>query len=234
MKKFKWSTLGWVILVLFLFLTTFGFYNSRDRHPDYALDLNIQASNDSVHYKAGFAALKITPTIEERWIDKNKDAKYIKADGDTFEDKNNNGKFDAYWLAGFSAKRAANGVHDDLWARTMVLDDGQVRIAVVSIDLIGFPHTNVVNVRKKLANKFGITYTIICSTHNHEGPDMLGIWGDSFLQSGVNPVYEKWVEDRIVASIDSAVHNLKGATLRVTQDLTGAEALVKRYPPAHH
>lgn len=221
MKKIKWSAFGLVFLAIILVLTAFALYNGRDHHPGYSLNLDIKSPKDSVTYKAGFCALKITPEITEKWSDKNKDAAFNEDDGDTFEDKNGNGKFDTYWIAGFSKKRAANGVHDDLWARTMVLDDGHTRMAVVAVDLIGFPHTNVLNVRKKLADQFGITYTVICSTHNHEGPDMLGLWGEGMFTRGVNPIYEKWVEDRIVESIGVAVKNLRTAHLRVAQDISG-------------
>mgnify|MGYP001810411376 CR=1 FL=1 len=107
----------------------------------------------------------------------------------------------------------------------MILDDGHTRLAIVAIDLIGFPHTNVVNVRKKIANRFDLTYIIICSTHNHEGPDMLGLWGNNVLKRGVNPVYEKYVEDRIIESIEIAAKKLKPAKLRVAQDLSGAHDL---------
>lgn len=54
---------------------------------------------------------------------------------------------------------------------------------------------------------------------------MLGLWGDSFLKRGVNPIYEKWVENKIVESIEIAVKNLKTANLSVAQDLTGADSL---------
>lgn len=225
MRKIKWSAFGLAIVVVIILLGIFAFYNGRNRHPDYSLNLDIKAPKNVVTYQAGFAALKITPEISEKWVDKNNDAAYNKEDGDTFEDKNGDEKFDTYWLAGFSKKRAASGVHDHLWARAMVIDDGHTRLAVVAIDLIGFPHNNVINVRKKLADEFGITYTIVCSTHNHEAPDMLGLWGDSFLKRGVNPVYEKWVENRIVESIGIAVKNLKEAKLQVAQDLAGADSL---------
>ena len=73
----------------------------------------------------GFAALPITPEIVDTWNDLNGDAKFQEKEGDTYNDLNNNGKFDAYWIAGFGNQRAANGVHDDVWARVVVFDDGQ-------------------------------------------------------------------------------------------------------------
>jgi len=66
MRKIKWSAFGLAILVVIILLGVFAFYNGRNRHPDYSLSLNIKAPKDTVTYKAGFAALKITPEISEK------------------------------------------------------------------------------------------------------------------------------------------------------------------------
>jgi predicted MPP superfamily phosphohydrolase len=225
MKKISWSAIGLALLVVFGFLLAYGFHNGRDRHPDYVLDINIKPARDLAQYQAGFAAIKITPQIIDTWTDKNRNAYFDEKEGDTFDDNNKNGRFDAVWIAGFQNRRAASTIHDDLWARAMVLDDGQTRIAIVAVDLIGFTHKNALNVRKKLSKNWKIDYSVVCSTHNHQGPDMLGMWGDSFLKSGVNADYEQMVEDKIVDAIGQAVQHLKPANLSVAQDLTGAAAL---------
>ena len=46
----------------------------------------------------------------------------------------------------------------------------------------------VERVRKQLP---GFTYVLVSSTHNHEGPDTLGLWGPNPFQSGVDPDYLK-------------------------------------------
>ncbi|GAB3314067.1 hypothetical protein GCM10027299_01760 [Larkinella ripae] len=204
----------------------YGYYNSRDRHPGYSLNLTIKAPATPQPLKVGFAALKITPYLPDRWTDKNRDAAYKPADGDTYTDGNQNGEFDAYWMAGFSQKRAANGVHDDLWARAMVIDDGQTRLAIVAVDLLGFMHKNVINVRKALPASAGISYALICSTHTHEAPDFLGMWGGSVLKSGVNKSYEQFVEQQVTRAIVLAANNRQPARLRFAQDLTGADSLL--------
>ena len=68
----------------------------------------------------------------------------------------------------------------------MIIDDGLSRIGLVVLDLIGFMHDDVIDVRKSLPDEVGITYLMIATTHTHEGPDMLGLWGKSYLKSGVN------------------------------------------------
>jgi hypothetical protein len=105
------------------------------------------------------------------------------------------------YMAGFGQNRKATGVHDPLFARAVVLQHAEHKIALVSIDLVGFFHSSVVRVREKLA---GFEYVLVSSTHNHEGPDTLGLWGPNAFKSGVDPEYLKMVEDRIVKAVKGA------------------------------
>jgi hypothetical protein len=177
--------------------------------------------------KAGFAAVTITPEIPDRWNDTNDDAKYNPRHGDTFIDGNGNGTFDPVWIAGFGNRRAANGVHDDLWARTMIIDDGRTRLAIVSVDVIGFMNNCVNDVRNIISGDAGITYLIISSTHTHEGPDLLGLWGKNPTKTGVNKEYLQYVKGRIAESVEAAVENLQPACFTISEDMTGAIPLVR-------
>jgi hypothetical protein len=105
------------------------------------------------------------------------------------------------YMAGFSQNRKATGVHDPLKARAVVLKDGDKKLAIASIDVIGFFHPNVENVRSQLG---GFTYVIVSSTHNHEGPDTLGLWGPNPFSSGVDENYLKRVQAQIVAAVKAA------------------------------
>lgn len=110
------------------------------------------------------------------------------------------------FLAGFGKNRKATGVHDPLWARAVVLKDGASKLAFVSVDLVGFMYPNTVNVRTKLGE--GYAYVMVSSTHNHEGPDSIGLWGETELKSGVDPSYMSKVEDQVVAAIREAASNV--------------------------
>jgi hypothetical protein len=112
------------------------------------------------------------------------------------------------WMAGFGHGRAATGVHDPLMARTVVLDDGQRKIALVSVDLIGLQYSNVLRIRERLKK---INYVMVSSTHNHEGPDVIGIWGRNPLVTGVDPAYLTLVEDRVVKVVEVATKQLAPA-----------------------
>jgi hypothetical protein len=105
------------------------------------------------------------------------------------------------WIAGYGHNRKATGVHDALWARAIVLKQGTQKIALVSVDLVGLQYPLVQNVRRKLA---GYDYVLVASTHNHEGPDVIGLWGPTPGESGVNRSYLEQVQADIVSAVKEA------------------------------
>jgi hypothetical protein len=116
------------------------------------------------------------------------------------------------FMAGFGQDRKATAVHDPLLARAVVLHDGKQKIALVSIDVVGFFYPNVVRVREGLP---GFAYVLVSSTHNHEGPDTLGLWGTSPVKSGVDPDYLKSVESQIIKAVRAADAARKLVTARI-------------------
>lgn len=105
------------------------------------------------------------------------------------------------YVAGFGKNRKATGVHDPLFARAVVLQHDKQKIALVSVDLVGLFLPVVERVRQKLP---GFDYVLVSSTHNHEGPDTMGLWGPRALQSGLDSAYMKLVEERIVQAVRQA------------------------------
>ncbi|MEZ4971032.1 MAG: hypothetical protein R2814_15485 [Flavobacteriaceae bacterium] len=213
---------GAAILLAVLVGTSIVMYNWRDRHPDYAIDIKIENKTPQP-ISAGFSKRPITPTIVDTWNDANGDNKYNRDDGDTYNDNNNNGKFDAYWIAGMSNAKPAQGVHDDVWSRVMVIDDGNTRIAMISMDAIGFLHGDVIDIRKRIPSELGVDYTLLSSTHTHESNDLVGIWGENIFNSGVNPEMMEYVKSQTVAAITEAVNNLRPAKLVFAEDLSGED-----------
>jgi len=217
--------IGLTLIVILICLLTCC--NSAKRNSIPAETDNIKINSElKSELKAGFSVIPITPEIPDRWTDVNNDAEYNPKDGDTYTDGNGNGIFDPVWIAGFGNRRAANGIHDDLWARTMVIDDGRTRLAIVSLDVIGFMNNCVNDVRNIISQEAGITYLIITSTHSHEGPDLLGLWGKSFTKSGVNKEYLAYVKLQVAKSVEAAVKNLRPVYLTLSEDLTGGIPLV--------
>jgi hypothetical protein len=117
------------------------------------------------------------------------------------------------WLAGYGHGRRATGVHDPIYARCFVLAEGanaQRKIAFVSVDVVGLQYPLVQYVRERLP---GIEYTLIASTHNHEAPDVVGIWGETPLKRGVDSDWLRGVAGQLVEVVQQAAANLQPATV---------------------
>lgn len=118
----------------------------------------------------------------------------------------------AVYLAGFGQNRKATKVHDPITARAVVMADGDEKIAFVSVDVVGLFLPSAERVRAKLP---GFKYVLVSATHNHEGPDTLGLWGPSPVQSGVDPAYLKKVEAGCVDAVNAAEKNRSPAAVRI-------------------
>ena len=76
-------------------------------------------------------------------------------------------------LAGFAAREGVSaGIHDDLFARALVLSDEKSALALVSVDLLALPSEFVKRVRIGIESRTGISAdaVMIASTHTHAGP----------------------------------------------------------------
>lgn len=123
------------------------------------------------------------------------------------------------YMAGFGFNRVATGVHDNLYARCLAMEAGDKTLVVCAADLIGLFHQDVLKVRAKVKAQLpGVTQVIVASTHDHEGPDTLGLWGPALLKSGVDVHYLNWALDRIADTAVRAVRNMQEARLVLARD----------------
>ena len=79
-------------------------------------------------------------------------------------------------MAGYYFERAAEGVHDDLFAKALVLEQGSTRAALVSLDLISTPMGLVQEIRKEIDRTTRVpgSNVMISATHAHTGPVLAG------------------------------------------------------------
>lgn len=75
-------------------------------------------------------------------------------------------------MAGYYHERHATGVHDELYAKAIVLDQDGTRAALVALDLISTTPQIVAAARKAIEETTGVpgTQTMISATHVHTGP----------------------------------------------------------------
>ncbi len=123
------------------------------------------------------------------------------------------------YMAGFGNNRVATGVHDDLYARCLALAAGDQTLALCSVDLIGLFYDDVLKVREMLKAKAPqVTWLVVASTHDHEGPDTLGLWGPDPFHSGMDEKYMDWLDARIADTAARAVAELRPAKMTLARD----------------
>lgn len=111
-------------------------------------------------------------------------------------------------MAGFGHNRVAITVHDDLYARCLAFSAGPKPLVMCEVDLIGFFIDDVDRVRAKVPE----ADVVVASTHVHEGPDTMGLWGPALGQSGIDNDYNSFVVDRIAEAAKGALAALEPAT----------------------
>ncbi len=75
-------------------------------------------------------------------------------------------------LAGYYYERPSEGIHDPLFAKAMVLQSDETKIALVQLDLISTSRWFVEDARRAIEQKTGIPASniLISATHAHTGP----------------------------------------------------------------
>jgi hypothetical protein len=79
-------------------------------------------------------------------------------------------------MAGYYSERSATGVHDDLWAKSIVIENGGTSAAVVALDIITTQREFVQEARRLIRETVGIApgNVMISATHAHTGPVISG------------------------------------------------------------
>lgn len=129
---------------------------------------------------------------------------------------------DPVFLAGFGGNRGAIGYHDRLWARGVVVEGFGGRVAIVALDLVGYFQNEVQTIRAMVDPASQVDYVVVHSTHQHEGPDTLGIWGPDPLTTGIDYGYLDFVNASVADCIDEAAGNMQLARIKyATADSSG-------------
>ena len=104
----------------------------------------------------------------------------------------------------------ANGVHDPLFAKVLVLATGDTRIAIVTMD-IGSLVSKSLN--REVADKLGIPVLLLAASHTHSGPSFLppSVNDDAFAESP----YLKEIEGKIFGAVKEAAASTFPARLGI-------------------
>jgi hypothetical protein len=187
---------------------------------------------------AGAAVLTITPADEngrpwqEPYQDLNGNGRYDAPDPshphephDVFTDTNGNGKWDGPFLAGFHHHGnyyTAMGVRDPVWARALVLQQGNIRVGLIALDVVGLFYPQVEEIRKRVED-LGFTHVIVASTHTHGGTDSMGLWGPNRLTDGKDPRFMEHILKQAERALREAARKLTPARLKFAKANTPSQ-----------
>lgn len=110
-------------------------------------------------------------------------------------------------LSGYVARIApSTGVHKPLYARTVLLQSGATKCAIISADIVGFSRKSVERIRSSIQDRTGIPSEniMLAGTHTHSGPATLKL-----RECGeISPDYLRYLEKRVVELVELASQNL--------------------------
>ena len=160
-----------------------------------------------------------------------------------------NEDFEGAWIAGFDHSRPAfrcppellgddcdqgpaccahELAHDDIWARGVMFEQGDSKVAMISLDLVGFFYSDIERIFARVPEDMELDLLIISSTHTHEAPDTVGQWGVGFLggdlpdETGVDAAHMAHVHDQVLALLAEANDNLAAVDVYAASVDTGS------------
>jgi hypothetical protein len=121
-------------------------------------------------------------------------------------------------MAGYYYNRSAEGVHDDLYAKALVLEQDGTRVGFVVCDLISLSRPIVEQARKLISKGAGVPgeNVMMSATHSHTGPVLRGGSTRNAAQGGEEDVAVQYANDlpRLIAeSVKLAAEKLTNASV---------------------
>ncbi len=130
---------------------------------------------------------------------------------------------------GMGAPRPAKEKRGDLTARAVVFRKGDVSVAVVSLDLLGFPSVLGDRVRAKVT-RIPPENILIGSTHTHSAPDCYAFPDGKGGHTG-DLAYMDLVCDRAAEAVNEAIDRLQPASIKVATGEAKGKIAYNYYAP---
>lgn len=130
---------------------------------------------------------------------------------------------------GIGTPKPATVKHGDLFARALVLEKGNTRVAIVNIDNLGWPAV-LGDKSRTLIKGISPENILIGVTHTHSAPDAYG-FPDENGQSHADLKYLDWCVQQIADAVNEAVRKLEPATLKIAFDEIRGKIAYNYYAP---
>jgi hypothetical protein len=102
-------------------------------------------------------------------------------------------------IVGYFEDRVADHIHDELYVKALALRSGDVRLGLITCDLIDLPTGVVVAAKAAIAARTGVppTHVLISCTHTHTAPSAVGALGtpadEAYAQSLIPRIADAYV-----------------------------------------
>jgi len=130
---------------------------------------------------------------------------------------------------GMGAPSPAKSKQGELTARAMVFRAGGETVAVVGVDLLGFPAV-LGDRARKLVPRLAPENILIGSTHTHSAPDCYAYPDGNGGHTG-SLEYMQFVSEQVAAAINEALDRMKPAELRVASGEAKGKIAYNYYAP---
>ncbi|MCY3871824.1 MAG: hypothetical protein OXG87_19930 [Gemmatimonadetes bacterium] len=111
-------------------------------------------------------------------------------------------------MPGSFQPRYGEDVHDELLAKALVIDNGDVRIAMVTCDLIAVPEAIANAVKARIEERCGISpeCVMVNATHTHSGAGVSNLLG-----MGEDEGYTTWLPLKVADAVELAIKRMQPA-----------------------
>ena len=123
----------------------------------------------------------------------------------------------------------STGKQGELTARAIVFQQGETKVAVVQLDLLGFPSVLADRVRKQV-DRIPPANILIGSTHTHSAPDCYGFPGLDGKASG-NLKFMDFVCNQAAKAVNEALDKLQPAQLKIATGEAQGKIAYNYYAP---
>lgn len=130
---------------------------------------------------------------------------------------------------GIGTPKPATIKQGELYARALVLEKGETRIAIVNIDNLGWPSA-LGNKSRALIKGIAPENILIGVTHTHSAPDAYG-FPDEKGQSHADLKYLDWCVGQIADAVNEAVKKLEPASLKIAVGEAKGKIAYNYYAP---
>ncbi|MCK5137442.1 MAG: neutral/alkaline non-lysosomal ceramidase N-terminal domain-containing protein [Bacteroidales bacterium] len=150
-------------------------------------------------------------------------------------------------MSGYGSRKGPfKGIHDDVFARVLVVSDGEAKAAIISVEVIGISNSFWGECTALITKETGIPkeHILLSAVHNHGGPAIRVYNND---ESPEVLAYVEGLKNKLVSATKSAIKKLSPATIgagkgeckmninRVAPDGKGGMALGRNpYGPCDH